>query len=300
MVLTLCLNPSIDRYAEVDSFCYEDPMDLRDVQEEAGGKAINISRVLTRFQVRQHAILFAGGPEGRWLNGELDREGIAHSSVAIQDNIRSNQTIRVRSNNKIIKLNMPGPRIQPGECRKIQATVLQHAPGSRFLVFSGSLPPGFQVKDLIYLLKEWKKNTGAPILADTRPEVLREIIKQKCADIILPNLPEAEALAGYSLDTERDILRFLREVQRSVPRVIITAGDHGAYYLDDNSDLQQVFSPRVEVRSSVGAGDAFAAGLIMALVQDQPLTQALDLAVRCGAATCAKAGTGMCGPEDLD
>jgi 6-phosphofructokinase 2 len=81
--------------------------------------------------------------------------------------------------------------------------------------------------------------------------------------------------------------------------VALTLGDEGAV-LAWSGGTRRLESPKVEVKSAVGAGDSFVAGMTFGLAQERPLEDAFALGVATGAATVLTAGTELCHREDVE
>jgi len=80
--------------------------------------------------------------------------------------------------------------------------------------------------------------------------------------------------------------------------VALTLGAEGAL-LVWKEGVKRLRSPDVEVKSAVGAGDSFLAGLTFALAEGRPVEDAFTLAVAAGAAAVMTAGTELCRKEDV-
>ncbi|KRW62584.1 sugar kinase [Pseudomonas sp. TTU2014-080ASC] len=99
------------------------------------------------------------------------------------------------------------------------------------------------------------------------------------ADWLLPGLEEGRLLTGY--ESPEEIAAFYLE--RGVKKVAIKLGPEGAYWQDALGRHGVVPGhPVVQVVDTVGAGDAFAVGVISALLQGLPLEYAVDRGNWCG------------------
>lgn len=75
-----------------------------------------------------------------------------------------------------------------------------------------------------------------------------------------------------------------------IPRLIVTLGDRGAAYLEAGA-IGQVPGLSVEVSDTVGAGDGFAAGLLVCLEQGASLEEACAFGNSLGAFVAGKTGS---------
>lgn len=109
------------------------------------------------------------------------------------------------------------------------------------------------------------------------------------ADIAKINLDEAVEICEMfdlpSADTE-ELARCLRE-RFAIDQLLVTDGSRGAYYAN-NGDFGHCSAYRVTVSDTVGAGDAFSAGLLHFLLNGDSLASACDFACHLGALIASK------------
>ena len=96
---------------------------------------------------------------------------------------------------------------------------------------------------------------------------------------IVPNLSEL-AMIKLSLGIEADPVEWL--LNQGCQYVVVKKGDQGVDFYSSGANLS-LKSFRVKAIDSTGAGDSFAGGLIHALSNGENPTQALELAIACGA-----------------
>src|SRR3954463_3565549 len=140
-ILTLTVNPALDRIVTVDRLVFEDRAYILSTIEAAGGRGINASRVLTSFGARNRAITTSGREVGRKFEEQLAQDGFEKEIVKIRHNIRINLTITDRQGLSV-KLNEVGPMVTRAEQNRILKGVEKHLPNSSWLMLCGSLPPG--------------------------------------------------------------------------------------------------------------------------------------------------------------
>ena len=109
-------------------------------------------------------------------------------------------------------------------------------------------------------------------------------------DILTPNQAEARVLAGRSPDAEIKAEELARElIHAGVKQVVMTLGEKGALIVTATS-LQHVPAIRVSAVDTTGAGDAFNAGLAMALAWGETLEAAVRFAVVTGGLAVTREG----------
>jgi 2-dehydro-3-deoxygluconokinase len=136
------------------------------------------------------------------------------------------------------------------------------------------------VLDPNYRSKLWDPSEARAVMRD---------LAARC-DLLLPGADEAELLTG-----ESDPEAAARQLQKLGPRmVVVKLGAAGALALTDNQQTIRVpGTPLERIVDPVGAGDAFAAGLLTGLRRGFATDAALRLANRCG-------GLAMLSPGDME
>ena len=149
-VLTVTLNPSIDRTIALSSLNVGEINRAQEITLHPGGKGINVSRAARAFGVDTHA-LFIGGKLGEsWMSGELDKAKIAHTVISFGDSIRSNMTI-VEGDGTVTKINEPGPTLGKSELELIKESLAKLPLDGNWVVFAGRLNPGLSSDAYAYL-----------------------------------------------------------------------------------------------------------------------------------------------------
>ncbi len=288
MILVLGLNPAIDRYAETDSFYFEEPIRLDSIEDQAGGKGTNVSRELKRLNT-PHILLTLAGPSPRDpFDQLLQQEDLPVRVLPLSASPRLNQTIRFRDTGSILKLNTPGPTLEHNQWLALKEQLRTLGRDTEWLMLSGSIAPGIPPEELVRELENLPSTCR--IVADTTPGMVRLLLEKGKLYSLLPNRSEAEELAGQKLDTADAMRHFLIKLKRHVEIPLVTDGAQGVWYLDESDDIQRLGAPVVRVVSSVGAGDAFAAGWLTGLSRGWTMQQCLELALRLGSEACTRKG----------
>lgn len=89
MILTVTLNPSIDVSYPLEHLKIDTVNRVKTVRKTAGGKGLNVSRVIHMLNHEITATGFIGGYFGKWLENQLDRDGIDHDFFPIDAETRS-------------------------------------------------------------------------------------------------------------------------------------------------------------------------------------------------------------------
>ena len=293
MIITITLNPSVDRTVEVDALTRGAVIRANSVRVDPGGKGINVARALARNLHKTRAVVPKGGSEGDHLIALLAAEGIDTVEVPIGASIRSNITV-VEPDGTTTKFNEPGAPLSDVELRCLTDALLTASAGADWAVISGSVPPG--TPDNLYAdLVRMLTRVGTPTAVDSSGPALDSAIVARPA-LIKPNREELCELSGRRIDTVGDAVVSAEELlERGVATVLVSLGSDGAL-LVTASGCWHAEAAVAQPRSSVGAGDAMLAGFL-SRGADGPA--ALVEAVAWGAAAVSLPGSRMPGPLEI-
>ncbi|MBM0240169.1 1-phosphofructokinase, partial [Micromonospora sp. ATA32] len=142
MIVTVTLNPALDITHTVASLVPHSSHRVSDVGAQAGGKGINVARVLHTLGLPTVAVAFRGGLAGAAIAADLDSHGIAHRLVGIAgENRRTFTVVDVGSGDATV-FNEAGPAVSGASGTRSASRCTGCFPTRRVLVLSGSLPPG--------------------------------------------------------------------------------------------------------------------------------------------------------------
>lgn len=296
MIVTLTLNPSLDRTIEVPALVRGALVRASGTRLDPGGKGVNVARALAAHGVSACAVLPRGGPEGQQLTELLEEEGIDVRAVPVDGRTRSNVSL-VEPDGSVTKVNEPGGALAPGDLDRVVAAVLDTAATADWVVVSGSLPPGVPhtfYRDLGLRLA----GGGARLAVDTSGAALAAALQARPA-LVKPNREELAESVGLRVDTLGDAVgaaAALREAGAGA--VLASLGADGAVLVaGDAAGARHGESPVDGGGNAVGAGDAMLAGY---LAGGMGGGDALVEALAWGAAAVRMPGSRMPGPDDVD
>lgn len=296
MIYTITLNPALDRTLWIDKI--RDDVSNRILEEKsfAGGKSIDVSKVLKNFGIDNIALGFVGGFAGRELEGRLLNEGIQSDFVRVSGETRTNIIIHEKETGKQLVFNARGPEIKPSEMMQLVEQI-ERLPCPEIVTIGGSLPPGVNPAIHRKIISLVKRCQGRVVL-DVDGEALRLGIKAK-PNVIKPNIHELSELVGRELKDLDEIVAAAREInQQDVEIVLVSMGAKGILLVADGQEYLAV-PPNVKVEGTVGAGDSSVAGFIRGLVQGKELKECLTYAAAAGTATTLRQGTALCQKDDF-
>jgi len=281
LILTLTINPAIDRTVSVDRLVFEDRAYILDRTEAAGGRGINASLVVHRLGGKTLALLAAGGAAGERIERMLAGVGFPFEVVRVRSESRTNFTISDKQG-LTIKLNEVGQPIAVAELAEIRARVEARLSKASWLMICGSIPPGVSAEFYCEIIQLAKKR-GVKTLVDTEGDALLHSLEAR-PTVITPNQHEGERLLGRALVTRSQILEAVGRIQKMGPEsVILSLGSRGAV----GSSREGVFEatpPHIDALCPIGAGDAMAAAFTWSMGKKKSFSESLRWGVAAGTA----------------
>ncbi|WP_433539189.1 1-phosphofructokinase [Micromonospora sp. CA-249363] len=293
MIVTVTLNPSLDRAVEVDSLTRGEVIRAAAAHLDPGGKGVNVSRALLANGVPSVAVLPSGGDEGDQLIRLLKAEGVEVLAVAISGRTRSNITL-AEPDGTVTKINEPGPAMCRAEFDEVIDRVLARAGGADWVVLCGSVPPGLPADAYAQLCRKLRA-AGVRVAVDTSGPALREAALAG-ATLLKPNRDELSDVVDTPLKDLGDVVEAAQRLRAwGAGAVLASLGAEGAVLVDAEG-VRSGTCPVARPRSTVGAGDALLAGFLAAGAQG---AAALAEGLAWGAAAVSLPGSRMPGPADL-
>ncbi len=295
MIITVTLNPSLDRTVEVDELVRGHVLRTSGGHLHPGGKGVNVTRALLANGTPSRAVLPVGGATGSQLVEMLRADGVDAVTVSVAGETRSNIAV-AEPDGTVTKLNEPGPVLSEAELTSVLDAALQASRPGGWVVLCGSLPQGAD-PDLYARMVGLIREKGVRAAVDTSGPALARVVAAG-PDLIKPNAEELAEAVGRPLPTRGDVIEAARELQQAgARRVLVSLGGAGALLVDEDG-VQVGTSVALTPRSTVGAGDSFLAGYLSA--EGSGGGAALATALSWGAAAVQLPGTQMPGPRDID
>jgi 1-phosphofructokinase family hexose kinase len=287
LILTLTINPAVDRTVQVDHLVFEDRAYILSRSDAAGGRGINASRVIHSFGGKTGAILTAGGEIGARIQELLRDDGFHSDVVAIRSESRTNLTISDKQG-LTVKLNEFGPPLDERDLAAVKKTVETQIKKASWLMICGSIPPGVPPHFYCEIITLARENNVKTLL-DTDGEALLHAMEGR-PTVVTPNQHEAERLLNRVLLTRGQFIDAVQRIKAMGPEwVILSLGSRGVVATDGNQLLEGL-PPRIDAICAIGAGDALAAAFVWAIEKKRPFAEALRWAVAAGTASAAQPG----------
>ncbi len=299
-IVTLTLNPCIDRFLWVENFVPDDANRVEEERHYAAGKGVDVSRAVTELGGESLAMGFVGGFDGLELVGRLINAGVQTAFDRIAGETRVNVHVVNKATGQTTSFNARGPEVQPVELGQLAAHLRNLNPCPEYFVMSGSVPVGV-TKTIYAQFGRWMKERGCKVVLDADGSAFREGLK--CGPFMVkPNLHElgrfvGEDLSGATYDVIADKAQVM--VEQGVEYVFVSMGARGVVVVSKEARFF-VSAPKVTVQSTIGSGDSFVAGVVYGLSQGKSIEDAAKLGSACGAATAMTPGTELFHKSDVE
>jgi tagatose 6-phosphate kinase len=257
------LNVNVERIYAIPGFAAGKVYRPDNPVVQAGGKGINVARVLGVLGAGAGITGCCGGTWGRWIVRDLRQRrlhfrpfimrGESRVCLAIYDTSRSLQTV----------INEPGRKLGKTEAARLRRHVVRFAADKEAVIFSGSVLPGITPAGYAGMVRD-AAGTGAPVFVDIGGAHLRAALRQK-PFLVKPNLEEWEKACGRQLATLQSVRASVKEFAPGVGWVVVSRGNKG-FWAFHGGRCYEAVPPRINAVNAVGCGDALVAGLVKAVL----------------------------------
>jgi 6-phosphofructokinase 2 len=297
MILTVTLNPCIDKSSAVSTMEPESKLRCTEIVNEPGGGGINVSKALKKLSADSIALFPAGGHNGNMLCALLDAENLPFHAVDSKVETRENWIVLETGLNNQYRFTFPGRQVEEATIHTLVDHIRTFSP--TYVVASGSLPPG--LPDYFYgLIVKNATSVGARCIVDTSGPAL-EALKGKNAYLIKPNIGELCNLLQIESMEDSEVPNAAQQIIADgyAQIVAVSMGPQGAW-LVSKDEKYFAAAPKVHKISTVGAGDSMVAGITYMLQQRKSLQEAIAFGVACGSAATMNEGTQLFKREDVE
>ena len=285
----MTLNPALDKTVTIPAFAVGGVNRIERMRLDPGGKGINVSKVIAALGWRSIAMGILGGAAGRYIKTCLDQMGIENDFVFVKEETRTNLKIIDPERKTNTDINERGMPAKGRTMRRMLERLKARVTSGDTVVLAGKAPPG--VSDEVYL--DWAvqlKALGAKVCMDADGPLLFHGIKAG-PEIIKPNEEEFSRLVGKPLVSLEETARAAVELNcRGIRQIAVSMGAKGALFVKDGRVLY-AHGLKVPVKSTVGAGDATMAAMVLGEERGESWEDTIRLAIAAGAASVMCEGT---------
>ena len=298
-LITLTLNPALDLATTTDHIAPTHKLRCGPVQRFAGGGGINVARVLHRLGADVLAWALMGGAAGAQVQQLLAHEGVPTRLQGIAGDTRENFSVVETSTGQEFRFVLPGPTLLANEWQACLDALTAYTPPPRWLIASGSLPPG--TPDNFYAqLAQALRGRNMRVAIDTSGPPLAAALQAGVA-LVKPSLRELRDVVQQPLEHAADWCAAAQSLVHSgaAETLALSLGEQGAVLATREGVWQ---SPALNVPATTGttgAGDCFLAALVWALDRGDAPAEALRWGVAAGAAALLHPGTTLAQADDM-
>lgn len=289
MIVTVTMNPAIDKTVDIDSLIVGDLNRIKSVELDAGGKGINVSKTIRELGHQSIATGFLGGNSGQIIKNVLNEKNIENDFVFVDGETRTNTKV-FEENGNLTELNEAGPAITKEQIDLLYKKLEKYATKDSLFVLAGSIPKGVD-KNIYREMIEFLHDKGSCVLLDADGEVFRNSIQAK-PDIIKPNKNElAEYMQLTHEASEAELIEAAKKlIKEGIKNVTISMGSKGAMIIKEDYHVK-VSGLKVKAHSTVGAGDAMVAALAVAWDKNLSNDESTQLCIATSAGAVTTIGT---------
>jgi len=290
MITTVTLNASIDKaYYMEEKLVNGTVMRVARVHNSAGGKGLNVARIIKLCGERVLATGLAGGYNGQYLEHLLDEDNIPHDFLHVEGETRSCINILEKEYGSTEYLE-PGFLVSPKEAERFLEKFPQTIENSQVVTISGSVPRGME-KDIYNRMISQVKKLGKKVILDTSGELLKRGLEAG-PDMIKPNKEELEQLFGTELKDRHEAAKIARKLRENgVGQVAVSLGKDGAL-LACKEGVFAARPPKLETVNTVGCGDSMVGAFAVAMERGMTGKEALAYGVAVASANALSPNTG--------
>jgi 1-phosphofructokinase family hexose kinase len=285
MIVTVTLNPMLDKTVSVDALRRGAIQRATHVSSVVGGKGVNVSRQLAIWGEETLATGFLGGEIGAMLEHMLDEEHIPHTFIRVSSMTREGVTY-LEDDGTSTGIFEPPHEVTGQESEQLVRALQGLQNNARWMVFSGSSPCA-AADEVFPLALESARDQGVRTVLDSYGKTFARAVRQR-PDIVKPNRQEMEQTFGLRLAGEPDVMNALRLlIDEGARTAIITDGGH-ACYAGSSAGIWRFIPPSVKTVNATGSGDTMIAGVVYGLTREWEFERALAFGVGAGAANAAR------------
>lgn len=293
-VVTVTLNPALDLTGSLEALQTGTVNLIETGSLHPAGKGINVAKVLAELGAEVSVTGFLG-ENNQASFVELFRSlRINDQFVRVDGDTRINVKI-VEKSGQVSDLNFPGVTVGESELAEFEHTLFKLAKTHDVFVIAGSLPQGVTPEHCAGWIAALH-TAGKKVFFDSSNKALAAGINAH-PYLVKPNDEELSALLNLSLTNTSEIKNAAQQLQQQgCENVVISMGEHGVLWLDQAGWLKST-PPKMQVVSTVGAGDTLVAGLCWGELNQWDKSQSLSFATALAALAVSQVGVGV---EDID
>ena len=295
-VLTVTLNPALDLTVQLPFLRLGEVNRSESLQVHAAGKGLNVAQVLADLGHQLTVTGFLGETNPQAFEQLFAARGFTDEFVRVAGETRSNLKL-AETDGRVTDINGPGLTVSEAHCTELLTRLQRLAPAHDLVVVAGSLPRGIDSQWFVEMLNTLKA-LGMRVALDTSGAALRDGLATR-PWLIKPNEEELAEARGVELIGSAALVAEARRLQgEGIEHVVVSQGADGVSWFSPGAALH-ANPPRVQVVSTVGAGDSLLAGMLHGLLVGWPAERTLAHATAIAAQAVGQVGFGITDMAEL-
>ncbi len=295
-ILTVSLNPCIDRTVEINGFLYGGLNSVVSARSDPGGKGINVSRVLKKSGEDTFCTGVIATDGGDYIKDALTKEEIGFGFAKCPGKLRTNMKLFDSESRITTEINEPGFCVSENTVEEFIGLFNSQLSKADVVVLSGSVAGGMP-SDIYKTLIEKASALGIKTVLDASGRLFRLGV-EAVPFAVKPNIHELEEYTGTKLTNDSEIKKAAEELlKKGISRVCVSMGAEGALFASREGFIR-TFPFEGEIKSTVGAGDSMVAAIAFALKNGMSFEETAKLATSAGTLTACLEGTDLCSLKD--
>ncbi|MFH4615591.1 1-phosphofructokinase [Vibrio diabolicus] len=296
-VVTITLNPALDLTGSVNELNVGSVSLVQQSNLHAAGKGVNVAKVLSDLGADVTVTGFLGKDNPELFHQLFNDIGVKNEFVEVQGATRINVKL-VEASGNVSDINFPGVQVTADEIAHFEETLFRLAETHDYFVLAGSLPGGVTAEQCAAWIKALHQQ-GKKVLFDSSKAALKSGIEAH-PWLIKPNDEELGDFVGEHLETPEQCQAAAQTLSdKGIENIVVSMGADGVMWLNQGEWLRAQ-PPRMNVVSTVGAGDTLVAGLCWGHMQLMPKNDLLRFATALSALAVSQVGVGLTSQEELE
>ncbi|WP_182018570.1 1-phosphofructokinase [Vibrio diabolicus] len=296
-VVTITLNPALDLTGSVNELNVGSVSLVQQSNLHAAGKGVNVAKVLSDLGADVTVTGFLGKDNPELFHQLFNNIGVKNEFVEVQGATRINVKL-VEASGNVSDINFPGVQVTADEIARFEETLFRLAETHDYFVLAGSLPGGVTAEQCAAWIKALHQQ-GKKVLFDSSKAALKSGIEAH-PWLIKPNDEELGDFVGEHLETPEQCQAAAQTLSdKGIENIVVSMGADGVMWLNQGKWLRAQ-PPRMNVVSTVGAGDTLVAGLCWGHMQLMPKNDLLRFATALSALAVSQVGVGLTSQEELE
>ncbi|PAR27206.1 1-phosphofructokinase [Vibrio metoecus] len=296
-VVTITLNPALDLTGSMNQLNVGSVSLVEHSSLHAAGKGVNVAKVLSELGADVTVTGFLGRDNQELFCQLFNQLGVRDEFIRIDGATRINVKL-VEHNGAVSDINFPGITVTQADIDAFEATLLRLAQDHDYFVLAGSLPKGISPQRCAGWISQLR-SMNKKVLFDSSREALMVGLEAR-PWLIKPNDEELSQWCGKELSTLKECQQAASQLaQKEIENIVISMGANGVMWLNENEWLHAK-PPKMQVVSTVGAGDTLVAGLCWGHMQHMEKDDLLRFATALSALAVTQVGVGISDKEQLN